>query len=820
MRPDLPWNVAGIPPEAREAARASARREGLSVGEWLTRRILRSFADAGDEEELTRDSLAASRTYHEEPAPPPLRRETDEMLDRVSRSAAESDNLYRRIEEQLRGVARRMETAERSQTENNRALSRAATEMNIATREQAQAFDQLGTHVVGLRERINRVEQASHHETLKDAVKGLHTGLERLADQLAQNANQSASQISALATNLETMAGRVGESRTESENTAQILEQRIAALDDRIYAVEKAAQTNAAAVERAIEALHAAHRDQVAQAEHHEASTSGTVSRLEDSVSKLERRGVNPEVDRRLSRIEKTLSDIAARFEDEEPDTARQVEESLKKLLNRVEATENRQRDSVSEFRAVIAETAARLSALEKTPASIGAAAAPAAHPTTRVIAAAPVFDAPPFPDVPTPGAPPPFTAHSDAFPAHSDPFALPADAFPQQTDPFAPVHAAFDASPHFSEETRLEPAPGLESGPFVAQPPPVGDSYLSAARRSAQAAASAAEAEHTGRGFAWGSIKPNRDDQPVRENSRAMLLGFVTLIAIALVAGFILSQGFGSKPLRPSNIGNLFKAATASKPEAATPLHAAAQGDDASATAPKSVAVPPLQQKTVSTAPVHAVLTTAPALDRLTALANGGNAKAETIIGLKYLNGDGTAVNEAQAVSWLERAAVVGEPVAQYRLGYLFERGKGVAADPVKATHWYQAAAMQGNRKAMHNLAVAFAEGTGTKKDVAEAARWFSKAATMGLTDSQFNLAVLYERGQGVPQSLLDAYKWYAIAAAGGDTESKSRIEALATQLSPDDRAAAEHAADTFKASPTDPRANATPQLSDLPHG
>ena len=44
MRPDLPWNVAGIPSEARDAARAAARREGLSVGEWLTRRIVKDFA--------------------------------------------------------------------------------------------------------------------------------------------------------------------------------------------------------------------------------------------------------------------------------------------------------------------------------------------------------------------------------------------------------------------------------------------------------------------------------------------------------------------------------------------------------------------------------------------------------------------------------------------------------------------------------------------------------------------------------------------------------------------------------------------------------
>ena len=116
-----------------------------------------------------------------------------------------------------------------------------------------------------------------------------------------------------------------------------------------------------------------------------------------------------------------------------------------------------------------------------------------------------------------------------------------------------------------------------------------------------------------------------------------------------------------------------------------------------------------------------------------------------------------------------------------------------------------------------MHNLAVAYASGTGVAKNIAEAARWFAKAAALGLSDSQFNLAVLYERGLGVPQSLIDAYKWYAIAAAAGDTESKARIEALATQLSADDRAAAQRSVDAFHAAPLDPNANVPPQLSEI---
>jgi localization factor PodJL len=139
------------------------------------------------------------------------------------------------------------------------------------------------------------------------------------------------------------------------------------------------------------------------------------------------------------------------------------------------------------------------------------------------------------------------------------------------------------------------------------------------------------------------------------------------------------------------------------------------------------------------------------------------------------------------------------------------------VPADAGEAVRWYEAAAAQGNRKAMHALGVAYAEGRGTQKDLSTAARWFSKAAQLGFLNSEFNLAVLYERGEGVPQSLTDAYKWYAIAAAQGDAESRARTEALKTQLSAADIAAAERAAVMFRPQNVDPKANTGPVLADL---
>src|SRR6201995_5040595 len=103
MRPDIPWNVAGIPPEAREAARAAARREGLSVGEWLTRRILGSFSGMDEDAGLSLDRGAFHRAGA---AGAPLatwglppssasRRDTEDMMARVGRSETESNEAWR-----------------------------------------------------------------------------------------------------------------------------------------------------------------------------------------------------------------------------------------------------------------------------------------------------------------------------------------------------------------------------------------------------------------------------------------------------------------------------------------------------------------------------------------------------------------------------------------------------------------------------------------------------------------------------------------------------------------------------------------------------
>ena len=138
MRAELPWNVAGIPPEAREAARAAARREGLSGGEWLTRRII---AELGEGAASVPFSIGEQGPDFVSSA---NRRETEAMLARLADAEAEASHTYRRIEEQLRSVGSGLDNAERSQSEMSRAMGRAATEITLASSEQASVFARSG----------------------------------------------------------------------------------------------------------------------------------------------------------------------------------------------------------------------------------------------------------------------------------------------------------------------------------------------------------------------------------------------------------------------------------------------------------------------------------------------------------------------------------------------------------------------------------------------------------------------------------------------------------------------------------------------------
>jgi hypothetical protein len=69
--------------------------------------------------------------------------------------------------------------------------------------------------------------------------------------------------------------------------------------------------------------------------------------------------------------------------------------------------------------------------------------------------------------------------------------------------------------------------------------------------------------------------------------------------------------------------------------------------------------------------------------------LADGGDARAQAILGYMYATGRGVPQSYVEAASWYRRAAEQGHPTAQYMLGLAFDKGQGVPQDYVEAYKW-----------------------------------------------------------------------------------------------------------------------------------
>jgi hypothetical protein len=117
-------------------------------------------------------------------------------------------------------------------------------------------------------------------------------------------------------------------------------------------------------------------------------------------------------------------------------------------------------------------------------------------------------------------------------------------------------------------------------------------------------------------------------------------------------------------------------------------------------------------------------------ALERALPLANAGDPRAESLLGLLYYRGRGTAQDFPEAVRWFRRAADDGDAAAEFYLGVMFAEGQGVPQDLEQAVKWYRRAAARGDAQAQYNLGLAYAKGEGVATDLVAAHMWLNLAA------------------------------------------------------------------------------------------
>ena len=95
-----------------------------------------------------------------------------------------------------------------------------------------------------------------------------------------------------------------------------------------------------------------------------------------------------------------------------------------------------------------------------------------------------------------------------------------------------------------------------------------------------------------------------------------------------------------------------------------------------------------------------------ATALSVFMPLAESGDAKAQSILGMMYSYGEGLPVDDRESARWYRQAAEQNYSVAQYNLGMAYLEGKGVKANTDDAIEWLTKAADNGHFRARSQLA------------------------------------------------------------------------------------------------------------------
>lgn len=222
MQSDLPWNVPGISPDAREAARAAARREGLSLGEWLTRRI-----EAGPSAAVPPDAAPANDSSTGEDGP-----DAQFFVPADGQTAGDGpdEGLRFEIEEQLQLLSQHLSGE----------IAAAHGEEQSA-QPQMQALERLEDQLAVLSSQIAQLAQNQPQQTALTtgdetpaSTDGVLRALSGLDEHLALATGRNGTRLSELAKDILVLTGKLDRLHADLAAQSAVLENRLQSLDSQL----------------------------------------------------------------------------------------------------------------------------------------------------------------------------------------------------------------------------------------------------------------------------------------------------------------------------------------------------------------------------------------------------------------------------------------------------------------------------------------------------------------------------------------------------------------------------------------------------------
>lgn len=284
MTAPAPWSVKGIDPRAREVAKELARREGLTLGEWLNRMIVEQD---GSVAEAQPEPGRFARAHPDEPIP---------------------------LEPSVRGLLGRVERSEREQ-------------IAVAARFEGLA-EELRNDQMRLAERLRRMEQSGEGYGSTEALRALEQTVGRLANHVYETETTTNDAMRDLGACFVKLDGRLR--KVEGHGGGGSLTAELDQVRAEIAALADAAERKVARAD----AVHAQALERLG------AEVARISERLAERIANAERRGsmAVDEVSEQVSRVAERIHQRQERAAEDVTDRIRQAEERMARLLEETRA--------------------------------------------------------------------------------------------------------------------------------------------------------------------------------------------------------------------------------------------------------------------------------------------------------------------------------------------------------------------------------------------------------------------------------------------------------------------------------------------------
>jgi len=284
MTAPAPWSVKGIDPRAREVAKELARREGLTLGEWLNRMIVEQDGNAA---EAQPEPGRFARAEPDDPIP---------------------------LEPSVRGLLGRVERSEREQ-------------IAVAARFEGLA-EELRNDQMRLAERLRRMEQSGEGYGSTEALRALEQTVGRLANHVYETETTTNDAMRDLGACFVKLDGRLR--KVEGHGGGASLTAELDQVRAEIAAIADAAERK---VVRA-DAVHAQALERLG------AEVARISERLAERIANAERRSsmAVDEVSEQVSRVAERIHQRQERAAEDVTDRIRQAEERMARLLEETRA--------------------------------------------------------------------------------------------------------------------------------------------------------------------------------------------------------------------------------------------------------------------------------------------------------------------------------------------------------------------------------------------------------------------------------------------------------------------------------------------------